>query len=124
MLDSVINLLNQYLDEPIAPFDIKQLTISQIDVVEYLYLCKTKEAAYLVFETDFVFSLPRTVQDAEGVFANIIPTAWMVKRTHQKQYGKVLPLTTDTEKDPKVYEALISNKAQLRQAVMSTKISV
>ncbi len=118
MFESAINILNQYLDKPISHFAIKKLSIEPIDVVEFLYLCETKDAAYLVFETDFIFSLPKTAQETENIFRGFTLKGWLVKRVYREKYGAIQPLTTDIEENRELYDALISNEAQLRQAVI------
>ncbi len=126
MFDSVSKILNQYIKidgRDLGRFDVYSIWTERGENFEDLYyLCNIRDSWYIIFETDYIFSLEEAAQEAATIFesgdAKVVH--WIAKLNDQAQSG-TMPL--GAAKDKAKYDELVLDieGTYLRCAVLAIK---
>lgn len=95
MLDSALKILDSYISG-VTRYEIEDIKISRGENPEDLYyLCILENAAYVVFETDYVDDLGYVASEANEIFGNthIQVKQWVVRKDHIETYGPAIGLS-------------------------------
>lgn len=108
MLQSAVQLLDQYIDIP-HWFSFRHFELIDLEVEERGYLCFVNDRWLLVYETDFlILDLPKVLDELSYVFEDykFSPRHWLTKKSYRST-AITQPLTTFVEHDKQLYDMLI-----------------
>ena len=126
MFESVSKILNQYIKidgRDVGRFDVYSIWTERGENFEDLYyLCNIRDSWYIVFETDYIFSLEEAAQEAAGIFesGDAKVAHWLTKRDAQGSEG-MLPLEAVKDKANHDKIVLDIEGTYLRCAVLAIK---
>ncbi|HKX24343.1 MAG TPA: hypothetical protein VJM46_03825 [Candidatus Saccharimonadales bacterium] len=126
MFDSVSKILNQYIKidgRDLGRFDVYSIWAERGENFEDLYYaCNVRNSWYIVFETDYIFSLEEAAKEAADIFESggAKVTHWVAKLDDQ---AKLSTLPLEAAKDKANHEKLVLDVegTYLRCAVLAIK---
>ena len=127
MFDCASEILNQFIKidgRNLGRFDVYSIWTERGENFEDLYyLCNIRDSWYIVFETDYIFSLEEAAQEASTIFgsgdAKVVH--WVTKRDDQGLEG-TLPLEAAADKNQWKKLVLKIEGTYLRCAVLAIEI--
>lgn len=124
MLNSAINILNQYLDK-VTPYNFYSLEMvrGENNLDEFYYLCGVGDDLYVVVETDYVDSTPYQIKEAMDAFKlNSEQIEGWVARKDKATGGRLLPPSVPPGGE-EYYDLLVTSveDSYLRHIVLKVK---